>query len=287
MFNSFTRQALGEAEYSKLPKERMFLIIWEPAVWDEKIRAKSFLSKFGYIYAPSYQWCKKRDWRPFNWPQSAKVDYTRSFESWMRRINKPVIIQANKFSVHRDEMYSFRRKIIRESVENGFEVILAGSNWSNGFYFNFRSWIASFRRIRPRNWSLKTFKHRISSYENSIGVVADKSMFNSRYRCSVVVENSLDYVIEKLFDAVASGTYVIYVGPQLIEFGIVEGDEFFTLPNTKAVFLKLNEFLNLSDEEQRTKVLRQQEILFRNFVEHEAEQVMTNLANSILMELER
>jgi hypothetical protein len=42
----------------------------------------------------------------------------------------------------------------------------------------------------------------------------------NQYRFSLIIENSLDYVSEKLFDAIQFGTVPIYVGPQLSEFGI-------------------------------------------------------------------
>jgi hypothetical protein len=42
------------------------------------------------------------------------------------------------------------------------------------------------------------------------------------YKYSLVIENSIEYMSEKLFDSLFAGTFPIYVGPNPVDFGIPE-----------------------------------------------------------------
>lgn len=59
-------------------------------------------------------------------------------------------------------------------------------------------------RLRPRSW---------------LGAVEDKFTAFGLAPASIIVENSSDYISEKLIDAVCAGVVPIYVGPSLSEFG--------------------------------------------------------------------
>ena len=59
-------------------------------------------------------------------------------------------------------------------------------------------------RMRPTNW---------------LGPVEDKLTAFSRAQWTVIIENSPDYVSEKLIDAVVARAAPIYVGPKLETFG--------------------------------------------------------------------
>jgi hypothetical protein len=53
-----------------------------------------------------------------------------------------------------------------------------------------------------------------------MGPVADKLQTASNYKFALVIENSGDYMSEKLFDALFSGCLPIYVGAPVETYGI-------------------------------------------------------------------
>jgi hypothetical protein len=59
--------------------------------------------------------------------------------------------------------------------------------------------------------------------DNYRGYVQDKDLEISKYKYCVVIENSPDYVSEKLFEATRNACLVFYDGPTLSEFGIPNG----------------------------------------------------------------
>ena len=57
-------------------------------------------------------------------------------------------------------------------------------------------------------------------FSNYLGEVEDKKEVLSKYKYSIVIENSSDYLSEKLFDVMFSGCIPIYVGPNLANYEI-------------------------------------------------------------------
>jgi hypothetical protein len=55
---------------------------------------------------------------------------------------------------------------------------------------------------------------------NYLGPISDKQYTQSKYRISLVIENSSDYISEKLFDALDSQNIVVYVGAEISKFGL-------------------------------------------------------------------
>jgi hypothetical protein len=218
--HSHSKEAMLEAIRSGVPLSNRVLIIWEPEMVDEKIRSKKIRNLYGTIIYASRLWVREIGEKYFDWPQSVANFSEISFEDWVKRENASVMIQANKYSMHRNEMYSLRRRVIKEFKNSPQSLALYGSHWNAGYVYNLRSWIASSRRVRAINWALSTFKDQVTKYPNYLGEIDNKHQINSKYRITVVIENSLDYVSEKLFDALSSGTYVVYLGPNLDHFDI-------------------------------------------------------------------
>ena len=137
------------------------------------------------------------------------------------RLDRFVLINGNRLSFIRGELYSLRRTSVRK-IE---ELDLFGKSWditfskkiyfflaefyiavTNGFFphvSNARSWFS-----RPRNY--------FGAPENKFDVL-------SKYKYSLVIENSMGYMSEKLFDALLARTVPIYVGPKVELFGIPKG----------------------------------------------------------------
>jgi hypothetical protein len=89
---------------------------------------KEILSQYGVIYSPSPLWAEKAGGKFFKWPQDT-VSQIQSYEDWIPRKNKAVMVQGNKWSAQKGEMYSLRRKIISQ-LSNDLD--LYGVGWNRG-----------------------------------------------------------------------------------------------------------------------------------------------------------
>jgi hypothetical protein len=70
---------------------------------------------------------------------------------------------------------------------------------------------------------------------NYLGESKDKLETLSKYRYSVVIENCLEYVSEKLIDCILAGTIPVYVGPPTHPFGIPQHLIFSAEPNLESI----------------------------------------------------
>lgn len=278
--HSHSKLAIREAKKNKTKLNHRILVIWEPKVIDEKIRKPSVLKNYGNVFVPSEYWNVESSLTRFKWPQSVTNFVIPTFTEWLDRENVPVIIQANKFSVHKDEKYSLRRQVINKLEKSEYPVALYGSNWNKGILFNVRSWLGSTRNVYLRNWRLSTLKSQVNNYAGYRGVAVDKQQVNARYRCTIVIENSLDYVSEKLFDAVSSGTYVIYVGPNLSDFGLGSFHLEQLEPSASVITQAVDKFLSLNPEVQFHLMNTQRESLKKYLDSFNNSNVLTNLART-------
>ena len=69
------------------------------------------------------------------------------------------------------------------------------------------------------------------------------------YRYCIVIENSSDFVSEKLFDAVSMGCLPLYVGPNLENFGITLPDVLTCGQEVNDIVDKFNYLTSKSDSE--------------------------------------
>jgi hypothetical protein len=65
-----------------------------------------------------------------------------------------------------------------------------------------------------RNWKVRPTRY--------LGSPSEKLELMSGYRVAVVIENSVTYLSEKIFDAFFAGCIPVYVGPPISSYGIPE-----------------------------------------------------------------
>ena len=209
-------EALREADQNGVPHSRRALVVWEPEIVEKERYTSEVLNNYGVVYAPSPIWASKVSGKSFRWPQDAVVGIT-SQEDWIKRKNKFVIIQGNKFSARKGELYSLRRKVIQGLKE---EIDLYGTNWNKGIGFDWWHWSRSALNSNLKEISLNSISGLGRHYVNYFGETSHKRETMAGYRLAIVIENSSDFVSEKLFDAISAGCLVVYVGPSLEEFDI-------------------------------------------------------------------
>lgn len=152
---------------------------------------------------------------PQVWPQSLDG---LSFS----RVNSqiPAFINANKLSFIAGELYSLRRRAIHE-----VEIAVYGQGWNSRLKARVKILIGELIiAIRAAQLpSLRALKYWFSKHLQSRGPVEDKIATLSNYKIALVIENSREYMSEKLLDALFAGCIPVYVGPEVQKFNIPSG----------------------------------------------------------------
>ena len=151
---------------------------------------------------------------PLVWPSAFELEKLHS----TTRAERVIIINGNKMSFLKGELYSLRRRAIK-TLKN---LDLYGTQWDSNFASRlvialkcFFQAILSLRLPRLSGLSLWFQVH-----SNSKGPVEDKLKTMAHYKYALVIENSAEYTSEKLMEALFAGCLPIYVGPDPELFGI-------------------------------------------------------------------
>jgi hypothetical protein len=264
------------------PKARRHLILWEPEVVETTRYTKQVLKQYGHVYAPSMLWAKKIGGTKFNWPQGSIISDVSIFTNWFEREHKVVIIQGNKFSSHKGELYSLRRRIIKSLQSSNLS--LYGTDWNRGFIFDLRNWLRSAATISLNLISLSSLGNIGSRYYNYNGEVNDKHATLLKYQISLVVENSADFVSEKLFDSLRAGCVTVYIGPSLETFGIPESAAIQVQAKVSKAKSEIKKLLRKSPQELLEIATSQRAAIEQVSHEWDNIHVLSNLAKRIIME---
>jgi hypothetical protein len=194
------------------------------------------------------------------------------------------LVQRNKFSFHQKEMYTFRRQVIRnmQKIENSFSVRGEGWNISKfeilmRFLRELKNYL-KYKKLRE----VKFYQSPIFVGSNEFRQVDDKQEFLAQIKIAIVIENSLDYVSEKLFDCLRSGTVPLYIGPNLEDFGIPRTVTLQTLPDLGSIIRTVQ---SVTQEELEMIALRGKNFLEKTGQEWDEVAVMKDLASRIIDKL--
>lgn len=283
--NCHSRDAILECNMNKTPINRRILILWEPKVVVPKVYKQNVLKQYGKIYTPSVDWSEKVNGEVFKWPQLNLRLYKQDYENWSLRKNKAVMVLANKFSASRGEQYSLRRQLNLLCEESNV-MDLYGSKWNEGNLYNLRHYIGNFLRTPILDIDLRSAKLLRETFSNFYGHTEDKRETTSKYAISVVIENSSDYISEKLFESVSSGAITIYVGPDLEKYGLIAGSAIQTKASAEEIVKVIRQLQAKSVDQQREIAKTQYNSLERAADKWEGNLVLTTLAKDIHSYLE-
>lgn len=270
--------AIKEAVDNNVPVSRRALVLWEPSIVEKERYQQNILSQYGSIYAPSVIWAEQVGAKPFKWPQDLVLQIEAQDE-WLKRKKQFVIIQGNKFSARKGELYSLRRQIIH-SMSN--QIDLYGTNWNRGFSFDWLHWSSSFINSSFRELKFKSMWGIGRKYRNYRGSVTNKHATLREYKFAIVIENSPDFVSEKLFDCISAGCLVIYIGPDLKQFDL-DIDSLIQLnQNRKEIIRECLQLLELDGAAQFEIAQSQNLELRKSAIDWANTIVLRNLARSIL-----
>jgi len=231
IFNNF-HPSLYRRYARNLCNSRLVLIAWEPPSNNVKMYRKENLIKFGHTFFPSITWARRYGGHFFPWPQNYKSEH-EPMDDWNVRKDKVCMLQGNKWSLKRGENYTLRRKIPHEFEEI---IDLFGVGWNEGYLSD----LFSITRIIVKDFEFNGYsKQAITGigqrYKNYYGQVDDKEETLRMYRYSLVVENSNEYVSEKVFDVLRAGTVPIYVGGEFEDTGLDEKMVVRAQPNLSSI----------------------------------------------------
>jgi hypothetical protein len=185
------------------------------------------------------------------WPQ----DWTQIVPNTLpdsQRLEKVVLINGNKIGFIRGELYSLRRKCVYKIQD----LDLYGAGWNikikrKILILAAEIVIAVRAGFFPRPKSLRLWFRYPKNY---LGAPESKFDVLTKYKYSLVIENSDEYMSEKLFDAFIAGNIPIYVGPDVELFGIPRNLVFQAKPDFDSINQALDKAKNI-DYEQWKKEL--------------------------------
>lgn len=170
-----------------------------------------------------------------NWPQNLNQHNYQLFS----KQEKFIMVNSDKLSMVKGENYSLRRLVIKEITQ----LDCYGLNWNLKFITKLRIFLCELMKVFPRLYLLNLFGSRYYFSKNRkwLGNVVDKNQILSNYKYNIVIENSNDYVSEKLFDSFNAGCIPIYVGPNLLNYAIPSDLYIQAGPNVDSIKMAMEE----------------------------------------------
>lgn len=192
--------------------------------------------------------------RPFSqptvpWPQT----WTSTPEDKEARFSdRAVLIQSGKYSFVRGQLYGLR--ICLASSEQRIDVF--GHGWTESPLRTLaRLSVELIRAVRgSAKLDLSTLNTAFKRPINYLGSVESKTAGMSKYKVAIVIENSQEYMSEKLFDAFFARCIPVYVGAELEPFGIPEFLYVKANPNKKSVSEAISLALTMDYHSWRSQV---------------------------------
>ncbi len=194
------------------------LILWESRVTKPQNFQSENIRDYDLIFTPSSQWIAGENVFPFSWPQGKQRSLGVNQAEFLSRDSRPVVFQNNKSSLIEGELYSLRRELLKEFGE---ELVVYGKGWNSKVQTLMGIFVAIKNSFRvDGRLKASDLENLWVESKNYRGYVTDKNRELRKFQFNIVVENSLDYVSEKLFESLWAGCCVFYVGPALQDFGI-------------------------------------------------------------------
>jgi hypothetical protein len=213
VFCEYLKKDLQLLKKMEFPVEKRVLLMLEPEVVIPSRFGKKFSKEFGTILRigrPPKSTIGGIHWPQF-WRELPELETPREAHS-------VVMMAGNKISFIPGELYGLRRNCAYELPE----LVLFGSGWDTNTLTRFRKMVIEFfiairSRYAPRAHSMQFWFRKNSKW---LGAPIDKQNTLKKYRYSLVIENSTEFLSEKLFDAFFAGCIPIYIGPNVKDYGI-------------------------------------------------------------------
>ena len=198
--------------------EIQVLLLWEPEVFMPEQYRKSIFNEYDLVIPFNEERAKRLNFNHYLLhPFDFKNHNFEKFES--NRLT--TLVSGKKFSASKRSMYGLRRKCLVSLPKAGIEIDLYGPNWNEGLIKELRERIWVIRRcLRARKFPnlLEAFSQFGYNYSNYLGLMGEKVITLSQYKYTLIIENDLDSITEKIFEAIECLTVPIYIGAPLNNF---------------------------------------------------------------------
>ena len=265
----------------KITKARKVLAIFEPRCVRSGNYVERNRKKYGKVFVASKNWIMSSSDEIFPWPQTnidLDIVTTKSGNS---RINRFVFIQRNNVSLIDGELYSLRRGILKQ-IDSHIDIY--GHGWNRSRASSFVEILRAITRISPSmiySFKLNGLADCFTRFPDSKGIVANKLNTLQEYKFSIIIENSKDYVSEKLIDAVIAGTIPLYVGPNLVEHDYPNTIAIQADTNFESIDNKMREILQDPDRQDEILKSGKEFLVSEQYLSKVNTKVLGNLASSI------
>jgi hypothetical protein len=233
-------ESVFPAQYSDRVEQKYGLIL-SPGKFDESPITHQFYEFQEVHGGPGFP---KMDTRQFV-ALSVENKYF-DVNKWKNRKIDVAMIASNKFSPLRVNGYKLRREVARKTSDGG--IAIYGKYWNDKLFHKLnlfvRMYIFNFRNFTLPYLDFAQFKSSRSL--NALGEVELKSLILPKIKFLLVIENSMNVLTEKLFDAMLMGAIPIYVGPNLDAFGIPKDTYISVDPDSDKICRVISE-LNMFD----------------------------------------
>lgn len=232
---------------------RRFLLVREPKQVHPYPHSKKAKSDFGSIY---YLGTVDDNTAVAQlWPYSREFDATAAdfaTSTPVARDSKVVAIASWRVSFIRGSLYSLRARAFSKLAIDTY-----GRDWNAPIGKKIKEVIAQVLMAAGNEFGLAQdlAPQIISKPSNYKGSLASKFETLQRYKATLIIENSTDYMSEKVLDAFASATIPIYCGTSLSSFGIPDDLYVSCAPNLDSVREAVARALDVDYESWRGHLL--------------------------------
>ena len=185
------------------------LVVQEPRVVLPQHSKPSILTRFDAVLRIG----RPNEIPPLKWPQSWRTVFRNP-----DRIQSAVMINSDKWSFVPGHLYWLRAALAVQSKN----LVVYGYGWERPYITRLSHRLFELARILSTGTmpSLKGLKNSLTVPITYHGETRDKVSQMSNYAVAVVIENSREFLSEKLFDAWFAGCVPVYVGPNIETMGI-------------------------------------------------------------------
>ena len=179
------------------------------------------------------------------------ISWDDRFINEHERLEKVVAISADKWSFVPSELYSLR--LYAYSKDPRIDVY--GHRWNQGLGERLIG-LGKALYVTITSGTLPKLSNLIFAFRRPLtylGPTGDKALTLSRYKVSLVIENDLCSMSEKLVDAILAGTIPVYVGPEAGQFGIPANLVIQSSPEISAIRNAISLALAWNSEEHRVR----------------------------------
>lgn len=240
------------------PISNRMLVRVEPRSVHPRQYRQKWINRFGKVLVlSSYQKTSNSDeiWMGGHLPTRDVVRAHVQSSSGIEKAEHIGMINENKSSAVKGNLYSLRGKAIKTLSKAGFKTDVGGVHWDNSLFWHIMTSIRSIAFAVSQgclpHWSAFRTALREGPNLKLHGRVDSQIEFLAQYQFALVIENEATYVSEKILNAIMAHSIPIYVGPELESIGLPRGVALQASPTPYAILKTLTEF----DTKKQTAIL--------------------------------